>query len=64
MKVCSYNEPIRQLGARVLAAIAAERQRASGSKLRETRGRGRIAAGTGAQRMSGWSLESDGAALQ
>jgi len=56
MKVCSYNELIRQLEARVLAAIAAERRRASGSKLRETRGRGRIAAGTGAHPANIWNV--------
>jgi len=45
MKVCSYNEPIRQLGA-------------GGSKLRETRGRGRIGGGTGADPANGMSPET------
>ncbi len=40
----------------MLAAIAAERQRASGSELRETRGRGRIAAGTGANPANVWNV--------
>ncbi len=41
----------------MLAAIAAERRRASGSKLRETRGRGRIAAGAGADPANVMSAE-------
>jgi len=50
MMECCYNEPIRQL--------EAERRRASGSKLRETRGRGRIAAGTGAHPANVMSAET------
>jgi hypothetical protein len=40
----------------VLAAIAAKRRRASGSELRETRGRGRIAAGTGVHPANVWNV--------